>query len=64
MCCFHTSSRLIIIFIYITVLKKLHYMAVVKGVCTESMVAAQDEVKNNPGYIVNGEVAIFCRTFY
>lgn len=50
--------------IYITDSKKLHYMAVVKGVCTESMVAAQDEVKNSPGYIVNGEVAIFCHTFY
>ena len=51
-------------YIYNSLEKASLVMAVVKGVCTESMVAAQDEVKNNPGYIVNGEVAIFCRTFY
>ena len=39
-------------------------MAVVKGVCTESMAAAQEEIKNSPNYIVNGEVAIFCHIIY
>ena len=39
-------------------------MAVVKGVCTESMAAAQEEIKNSPNYIVNGEVAVFCHILY
>lgn len=39
-------------------LKNLHYMAVVKRVCKESMLAAQEEVKNTPGYHRNGEVAM------
>ena len=33
-------------------------MAVVKRVCKESMLAAQEEVKNTPGYHRNGEVAM------
>jgi len=39
-----------------TVLKKLGYMAVVKRVCNESMLAAQEEIKNTPAYIISGEV--------
>ena len=39
-------------------------MAVVKGVYTESMAAAQEEIKNSPNYIVNGEVAIFCHNLF
>ena len=38
------------------VLKKLQYMAVVKEVCSESMLGAQEEAKNRPGYHANGEV--------
>ena len=41
---------------FTTVLKKLNQMAVVKRVCNESMLAAQAEIKQNPGYVVNGEV--------
>ena len=38
-------------------------MTVVKRVCEESMHAAQEEIKNSPGYFANGEVAIyFCST--
>jgi len=33
-------------------------MAVVKRVCKESMLAAQEEIKNTPGYHRNGEVAM------
>ena len=42
---------------FITVSKKRNYMAVVKRVCGQEMRAAQEEVKNSPGYIVSGEVA-------
>ena len=36
-------------------------MTVVKRVCEESLHAAQEEIKNSPGYFANGEVAIhFC----
>ena len=31
-------------------------MAVVKEVCSESMLGAQEEAKNRPGYHANGEV--------
>ncbi|XP_068684450.1 uncharacterized protein [Montipora foliosa] len=41
-----------------TVLKKLQYMAVVKEVCSESMLGAQEEAKNRPGYHANGECVI------
>lgn len=34
-------------------------MTVVKRVCEESMHAAQEEIKNSPGYFANGEVAIY-----
>ena len=42
----------------LTVLKKLHFMDTVKKVCNESMIAAQEEVKNRPGYYTNGEVCV------
>ena len=44
-------------------LKNLQYMAVVKRVCKESMLAAQEEVKNTPGYHGNGEVAMLRNIF-
>lgn len=43
-------------FFGMTVLKKLGYMAVVKRVCNESMLAAQEEIKNTAAYIASGEV--------
>ena len=45
-------------FVPLVVLKNLQYMSVVKRVCKESMLAAQEEVKNTPGYHGNGEVAM------
>ena len=42
----------------LVVLKNLQYMAVVKRVCKESMLTAQEEVKKTPGYHGNGEVAM------
>ena len=45
-------------FVPLVVLKNLHYMSVVKRVCKESMLAAQEEVKNTPGYHGNGEGAM------
>jgi len=33
-------------------------MAVVKRVCNESMLAAQEEIKNTPAYIISGECVI------
>ena len=50
-------------FIPLVVLKNLQYMAVVKSVCKESMLAAQEEVKNTPGYHANGEVAMLTNIF-
>lgn len=41
---------------FATVLKKLNYMAIVKRVCNESMLAAQNEIKRSPAYIASGEV--------
>ena len=43
-------------FVPLVVLKNLQ--SVVKRVCKESMLAAQEEVKNTPGYHGNGEVAM------
>ena len=45
-------------FVPLVVLKNLQYMFVVKRVCKESMLAAQEEVKNTPGYHGNGEVVM------
>ena len=42
-------------------LKNLQYMAVVKRVCKESMLAAQEEVKNT--YHGNGEVVMLRNIF-
>ena len=43
-------------FVPLVVLKNLQ--SVVKRVCKESMLAAQEEVKSTPGYHGNGEVAM------
>ena len=52
-----------LIFIPLVVLKKLQYMAVVKRVCKESMPAAQEELKNTPGYHGKREVAMLRNIF-
>ena len=59
-CVIQLCSPLIKLSHFITVMKKLNYMAVVNRVCSQSMLAAQDEIKNSPVYVVNGEVAILC----
>ena len=39
------------------------YMAVAQRVCKESMLDAQEKVKNTPGYHGNGEVAMLRNIF-
>ena len=51
-------SKILLFLITSTVLKKLGYLTVVKRVSNESMLAAQEQVKSNPAYAVNGEVQV------
>ena len=58
LCLTRYNSKILLFLITSTVLKKLSYLTVVKRVSNKSMLAAQEQVKSNPAYAVNGEVQV------